>query len=221
MKRFISILSALLKLTIILCVTWGVTLSALDPMAYMPEKTIWMYFTVQSNLGIGLMALAGLLVMVGRIRPGRWFAVLELITTVAITLTGMIYCFLLAPVKGECAFSICSVLTHIVVPLAAILDFFVCSYKYELQLWDSFYALIPPVLYFVFATVAYSLDWTFANGMNYPYFFLNYGSKAGILGFSSQLPYMGVMYYAIGILIVVYIVTCFYIAMAQSLRRLW
>lgn len=219
MKQVNSMISALLKLAIILCVTWGVALCAMDPMAYMPEKTIWMYFTVQSNMWVALMALVGLLVMVGRMRPGRWFAVLELVTTVAITLTGVIYCFLLAPVKESCAFSPCSVLTHIVVPLLAIADFFVCANKYELKLMDSIYALIPPVLYFVFATVAYVMDWTFANGLNYPYFFMNYGSEAGILGFSSQLPYMGVMYYFVGIAIMVYIVSCFYVAMGQSIRR--
>ena len=42
-------------------------------------------------------------------------------------LTGIVFCFVLAPVLGAHAWSLPNVLTHVAVPLAAVADFFVAG----------------------------------------------------------------------------------------------
>ncbi len=219
MKTYCKIISLLLKVAIIVCVTWGIMLNAMNPFAYMSSHTIWMYFTVQSNLWVAVMSVLGIIVLGSRIQVGRWYGVVHLVTTIAITLTGLVYCFVLAPVRGEGAFCMSSILTHIVVPLVAVFDFFLCSPTYRFRLTDAFYPMIPIVVYVLFAALAYCMDWTFTNGLNYPYFFMNWGSETGAFGFSDNLPYMGVVYYYIFGFVATLILSCFYISLADTLRR--
>lgn len=51
--------------------------------------------------------------------------VIKFVGTVSITLTGAVFCFVLAPTLGNAAWNLQNILTHVVVPVAAIIDFFV------------------------------------------------------------------------------------------------
>ena len=53
-----------------------------------------------------------------------WY-VIKYIGTVAITLTGVVFAFVLAPTFKQGAWNLQNTLTHLVVPVAAVLDFFV------------------------------------------------------------------------------------------------
>lgn len=203
-------------MTIIVCVTWGVALSAINPMAFLPERTIWMYFTIQSNMWIGLMSILGLLAMIGRFRPNRWFGVLHMVLTVAITLTGLVYCFMLAPLNGYEAYCASSLLTHIVVPLLAIIDYVLCVPQYNLHYSDMLYAYIPPMAYFLFTSLAFAMGWRFANGQIYPYYFLDWSSSVGAFGLSNEWPYMGVMYYFLAMLVVVCLISWCYTYLSRA-----
>lgn len=219
MKRAIRILSMLLKLGIIVCVSWGVALCMHNPTAFMPHRTIWMYFTIQSNLWIAAMALIGLIISAGRLRPGRWYSVLQLVFTISITLTGLIYALVLAPAHDDNAYGLCSILTHILVPIMANIDFFLCATDYQLRDTDNGYVIIPPLLYYLFTILAYVMGWRFANGLTYPYFFLDYSSPVGLVGASCTSPYLGVLLYVILITLGILCLGCCYIALAQLIKR--
>lgn len=184
----------------------------------MGGKAVWLYFTIQSNIWIALVALAGLVLAALRRSFPRWMSVLQLMMTVSITLTGLVYCFMLAPLMGEQAFSLTNVLTHVVVPLVSVLDFFLSHRWLSLRGRDAWYVIIPPLYYLGFASVGYVLHWPFGPGLNYPYFFLNWGSPAGAFGFCDVLPYMGVMYYVLIMLVSLLLVGRLYIALVNWCR---
>ncbi len=193
MNNFFSLF---LKAIVVIAAVWGISLCAFDSNAFMGGKAVWLYFTIQSNVWIALVALIGAVMMRSLSFP-RWMSVLQLMMTVSITLTGLVYCFMLAPLMGEQAFNLTNVLTHVVVPVVSVVDFFVSSRWLSLHGRDAWYVIIPPLYYLGFASVGYVLNWQFAPGVNYPYFFLNWGSPAGAFGFSDTLPFMGVMYYVL------------------------
>lgn len=57
-----------------------------------------------------------------------WYLI-KFVGTISITLTGMVFCFVLAPTMGRYAWNLQNILTHVVVPIAAVVDFFVVSEK--------------------------------------------------------------------------------------------
>ena len=63
------------------------------------------------------------------------------------------------------------------------------------------YVTIPPLLYAIYAGIAYVARWEFSRGVHYPYFFLNWGSPAGAFGFTQGLPYMGCAWWILLILV--------------------
>lgn len=162
-----------------------------------------LYFTNQSNFWIGVVCLIGIILILlektknkSYIKP--WMYIVKLVFTVAITLTGVVYCFLLVPTMTEDPWCISSILTHVIVPLFAVVDFLVYDigfpYKYKHSLWT----LIPPLYYLVFAGIGYIINLDFGLGVNYPYFFLDWGAPVGFFGISKELPhYIGMFYWLI------------------------
>ncbi|MCQ2335316.1 MAG: hypothetical protein MJZ89_05705, partial [Paludibacteraceae bacterium] len=100
----VKYVSFLLKAIVLIAAVWGISLCAFDENAFMGGKAVWLYFTIQSNVWMALVALFGALMM-GRGLFPRWMSVLQLMMTVSITLTGLVYCFMLAPLMGEQAFN--------------------------------------------------------------------------------------------------------------------
>lgn len=184
--------SLILKIIVVIAAAVGVYLSAVGGLsAFMSGKRVFMYFTIQSNIAIALICAVGaVLLFVKRPIKNGWFIV-KFVGTVAITLTGGVFSFILAPTLGDMAWNLRNILTHVVVPLCAIADFFVAGVYGDLKKSHVPYATLPPLAYVIYAAIAYVQGWEFAPGKNYPYFFLNWGSEAGAFGFSSELPYMG------------------------------
>ena len=61
--------------------------------------------------------------------------------------------------------------------------------------------------------------WEFATGVNYPYFFLNWGSPAGLFGFSDELPFIGTGWWILVILVFLIIVGLVYLVTARLIGR--
>ncbi|MCR4598606.1 MAG: hypothetical protein K5678_06210 [Acetatifactor sp.] len=61
--------------------------------------------------------------------------------------------------------------------------------------------------------------WEFAAGLNYSYFFLNWGSPAGAFGFSKELPFMGCAWWILVLLLFLIGVGHAYLALANFLRK--
>lgn len=182
-----------------------------------------LYFTGLSNLWLGITLLAIVLCFpFGRRADGPWgkrLYLLKYIFTVSITVTGFVYCAILAPFvdKSYHPWSFPNLLTHAFTPVLGIVDFFVDETPIGLKKRHVFYTTIPPLAYFVFASVLHLLNVDFGRGETFPYFFLNLRSPAGIFGFSDQPPFiMGTFYWTLLFLAMVLSFAWLYYALKQK-----
>ena len=153
-----------------------------------------LYFTAQSNIWLGITFLFILLLPLKKKNTAPWkerLYLLKYIFTVSITITGLVFCSLLAPFAGEDyrPWGLCNLFTHVFSPLFAIADFFIDPYRISLQKKQIFLTVIPPLAYFSLASILGATHTDFGRGVNYPYFFLNFSSPAGVFGFSRISPF--------------------------------
>ncbi len=216
----LKVLSLALKLVVILSAVVGTWLSyAAGRGSFMGGRQVFMYFTIQSNLFMALLCLAGAVFLLQKRGAPAWWFVLKLVGTVSITLTGVVFAFVLAPTMGRFAWNVQNTLTHVVVPIASVLDFFAAGVCGRFRKSDIFYVTIPPAAYAVYAGIAYLAGWDFAGGIHYPYFFLNWGSPAGAFGFSKQLPFMGTGWWILAILLFLLAVGALYLKLLGALQK--
>ncbi len=122
-KRKIS--SIILKTVVILSAIIGTILSYNSATEFMSGKTVFMYFTIQSNLLIALVCLIGLCLILTKKEINRIWFIIKLVSTISITLTGLVFCFVLAPTMGFEAWNLANILTHVIVPICAIIYFLI------------------------------------------------------------------------------------------------
>ena len=208
--------SLIIKLAVVLSAAAGVVLSAVaSSETFMGGSVVFMYFTIQSNLAIAAVCALGLFFLARGCAMGNAWLIVKLAGTVSITLTGVVFVVLLVPVLGDMAWNVPNTLTHVVVPAAAIADFFAVASGSRIKRKNVIWVIIPPMLYAVYAGIGYILEWEFAAGQNYPYFFLNWGSPAGAFGFSNELPYLGCVWWILLLLAFLIAVGRCYAAMAE------
>ena len=178
-----------------------------------------LYFTSESNIWIALSCLSVLLLPRFKsisccTRVKDLLYVLKYIFTVSITITGFIFCAVLAPGAENDnynAWTVASIMTHIIVPVLSVADFFIDEYRIRLSKMHMLYTAIPPFLYLVFASVLGFLNVDFGRGDPFPYFFMNYNSPAGFFGTSDVMPYkIGSFYWIVFILFVVLGISALY-----------
>ena len=188
--------SFLLKILIAICSLGGVVLSLIyaerDGFFHWTRRI--MYFTAQSNVWLGLTVVSILLFPLFKL-DDKWkrrLYILRYAFTVSISMTGLVFCFLLAPFADESyhVWSSFNVMTHVLSPILAVVDYFVDLDRVEISKNQVFLAVIPPIVYFSLVSVLYFLNFDFGRGEPYPYFFINYGSPAGVFGFSDQMPFI-------------------------------
>ncbi len=166
----------------------------------MGGSRVLMYFTIQSNLVMAVVCAAGvILTLYGKEGLHAW-KIIQFAAMVFISLTGLVFCFVLVPELGPSLWNVQNILTHLVVPAAAIADFFVTGIPGRIRNTDVFYVLLPSLAYAVYAGIGYARGWKFSEGIRYPYFFLNWGSPAGAFGFARSLPFMGCGWWILAIL---------------------
>ena len=224
-KKTLFILSLVTKALLFVAMAAGL-IACFFAKSFMGTGTVLIkYFTIQSNLWIGIFDLILVFVGLKNISSGRYeFStvpyILQLVFTVSITLTGCVFCFVLVPAMGNMDPAIRAtvlgwpqILLHVVVPLLAIIDqlVFTKPLKFNFRRFDFLWTIIPPAYYTGFAVLGYNLNWDFGQGANYPYFFFNFGSPAGIFGFSKEMPYfMGSFYWILVLAIFVLFVGFWY-----------
>lgn len=192
-------LTIILRLCAILCSTTGIVICLIN--ARFDGYSHWtkrlLYFTTQSNLWLVAIKIISLL----KIRkPNRTVYVADYVFTVNITLTGIIFTFLLAPFADASyhVWSVSSYLTHVLAPIFAVADFFFSVKNFRLNKKEIFYCLIPGLTYSLLTFMLTFVGLDFGRGENYPYFFYNYFSPAKLLGFSNIFPfYMGTFYWIV------------------------
>ena len=166
-----------------------------------------LYYTVQSNIWIWVVMVAFLVLDCIALKKGKedlipqWLRLVKYIFTVAITLTGIVYNFVLFPASligpeptNPLAFE--SFFVHIFVPVLAIVDFIRFDYRLKVNKWTAFFGLVTPLYYLPFSLIAAELGAKFKGGERFPYFFLNH-EKFGWFEFS-KMP--GVFYWLIIVL---------------------
>ena len=213
-KEIFKRISYGLKVAILLSALGGVVLSLFyaerDGYSHWSKRLL--YFTGLSNIWIGICVLiiliAPFIKALNTDFAKDMLYALRYIFTVSITVTGIVYCFILAPFAEEGEFNpwtLSNVLTHIVAPLLTLVDFFIDEYKLRLTKEHIAFTAIPPLMYFVFSSILNLLGVDFGRGDDYPYFFLNLKSPAGIFGFSDTPPFViGSFYWILLFLFMVY-----------------
>ena len=210
-----------LKFLTVIAVIVGIALNLVNAEVdgYSSAASRLLYFTNLSNIWVAAVAIIFIVLEIKRLRcgvdkRGTWTYLLKLATTVSITLTCVIFCAILAP-KAENAdynaWSWGSVIVHAIVPGLAILDFSLDGGDIPIKKRHNLVSLIPPFAYFVFCIILYLCNVDFGRVYNFPYFFLNFGSPAGIFGFSEEFPYrIGTFYWVIFISGIVYLTSLLY-----------
>lgn len=213
-------LSFALKLIVIVSAVLGIVLSVRGGRsAFMGGGSAFMFFTIQSNIAIALVCAAGAVLMMTARKAGRAWLAVKFVFTVAITLTGLVFCFVLAPTMRAKAWNAQNILTHVIVPAAAVADFFTAGICGELRQRSVLLVTLPPLAYVVYAGIAYIRGWEFLKGVRYPYFFLNWGSPAGAFGFTRELPFMGCAWWILALLLLLLWVGRVYLIILGGLRK--
>ena len=193
-----NIASIIVKITLIIGVIIGVCASLVQDGFYDPSH--FLYYTIQSNLEMGIISLVCLFFLLkrnGQIPQAVY--ILKFIFTVAITLTGFVFNFILYP-EGVIhnyplnPFSTSNFFTHIFVPVASLIDFFAFDYKMKISNKTFLLGLITPLLYFAFVMVCTFIGIRFYEGGFVPYFFLDY-KQCGWFTFEPGV--IGVFYWII------------------------
>ena len=192
-----------LKAVTCICAFYGVILSILTARreGYTPPFSR-LYFTAQSNLLLGCSKLIEGIVLLCKQRLGRGLFVLSFISTVAVSLTGITFCFFLAPFSpGDYSpWTTCNLFTHVFTPLLGAVDFFANSPAFHLSKKTVWLCLIPPLVYALGISLLVQKGVNFGRGEPYPYFFFHYRSPAKIWGFSHISPfYVGSGYYLLAL----------------------
>lgn len=215
-------LSCILKIIVIASAVIGTFLSWYAGRdSFMGGRTVFMFFTIQSNIALAAICLIGLVKMLqGKPFSNLWY-IIKFVGTISITLTGAVFCFVLAPTMQQGAWNIQNILTHVVVPAAGILDFFVTGISSNIKKSNDLLVIVPPVLYAIYAGIGYVRNWQFAEGCNYPYFFLNWDSPAGAFGFTDELPYMGCAWWILALFCALLIVGMLYLLILDGLKKLF
>ena len=212
------IISLALKLIVTASAAAGTFLSAYAGRGtFMGGSRVFMFFTIQSNILMALICTVGVFFLLRKKEVNDVWRIIKLVGTVSITLTGVVFAVLLAPILGNAAWNLQNTLTHVVVPVAAVADYFVLLAGAGLKKRAVLYVLIPPFLYVVYAAVGYVQGWEFVRGQNYPYFFLNWGGPLGAFGFSGAFPFMGCVWWIVVLMLFLLLVGWCYLAVTDRI----
>ena len=178
-----NIFKLVFRIAIIASVIVGICLT---PAARSSEQ-FW-FFTIQTNLFIAtielILVVCQILNMCKIKTPfaeSKTFSFIRTLTTFFITITGLIYCFVLAPAgiyfDGEplsVLFDARNVLLHVTVPIMSIVDHLFYCKKGDLKFKHAPIFLIYPIIYFAIVNLRVLFGGTpFVSGSYYPYFFLD------------------------------------------------
>ncbi len=184
----------LIKAALIIIGVLGIVLTALST-AFMGGASVFFFFTVQSNIFIMLMALIFLINEVMVLITNKSFINQTLLhikyaATVAITVTFLVFFTMLAPLMGvDYLLSFNNFSLHAIVPILAIVDFFLFDKDIQLTYKSSLLATISPICYAIFVYIGAIFKLEYSENLYYPYFFLNIDTN----GFFFEKGTMGII----------------------------
>lgn len=142
---------------------------------FMGSGSLFLYFTIQSNLAIAAVCFVFFVLgVVGRRAVPQGLYVLKYVFTVSILLTFTVFAVLLAPLMpASYLASPANICLHNLTPLMALADFLLCDTGFHGRKRHVLYGMLPPLGYAA-AALALSRAGVRFNGDLVPYFFLNY-----------------------------------------------
>ena len=189
-----TITKILIKAALIIIGVLGIVLTALST-AFMGGASVFFFFTVQSNIFIMLMALIFLINEVVVLITNKSFVNqtllhIKYVATVAITVTFLVFFTMLAQLMGvDYLLSFKNFSLHAIVPILAIVDFFLFDKDIKLTYKSSLLATISPICYVIFVYIGAIFKLEYSENLHYPYFFLNIDTN----GFLFEKGTMGII----------------------------
>lgn len=181
MNKKENLISAISKLLLVVGVIIGVWASLLQEGFFNPKH--FLYYTIQSNIEIAIICFVSLLFIFSKKEIPSIVYTLKFIFTVAITLTGLVFNFILYPASIFSThplnpLSTANFFTHIFVPILSLVDFFIFDYKMKITKKTFFLGLITPLIYFIFVMFCTKVGIRFNGNLFVPYFFLDYKANS-------------------------------------------
>lgn len=181
MNKKENLISAISKLLLVVGVIIGVWASLLQEGFFNPKH--FLYYTIQSNIEIGIICFVSLLFIFSKKEIPSIVYTLKFIFTVAITLTGLVFNFILYPASIFSThplnpLSTANFFTHIFVPILSLVDFFAFDYKLKITKKTFLLGLITPLIYFIFVMFCTKVGIRFNGNLFVPYFFLDYKANS-------------------------------------------
>ena len=168
-----------IKATLVVVGILGIIFTA-QSSAFMGGASVFFFFTVQSNIFIIAMALVFLINEILLLRSKKSFInqtllYIKYVATVAITITVIVFFTMLAPLMGiDYLVSFNNLSLHAIVPILAIVDFFLFDTDINLTYPKSLISTIAPISYVVFVYVGSIFKLQYGENLYYPYFFLDF-----------------------------------------------
>ena len=178
-----NIFKIIFRLLIVACVITGISIT---PQTRIYEQ-FW-FFTIQTNIFIAIIELILAIVQILNLCKietpfvkSKTFSFFRILTAFFITITGLIYCFVLAPAgiifdktPFWQMFDFRNILLHVTVPAMAIIDYLLYCTKGGLKYSHAPIFLIYPLIYFFLVNIrVWCGGKPFYGGSYYPYFFLD------------------------------------------------
>ena len=198
-----NLLSVLIKLALVMMGISGIIVTYISA-GFMSGGTTFLYFTIQSNITIIAITAIFLVDAIGVLRGNEPYnnqilLHIKLCFTVAITITFIVFVTLLAPITGVAYFfSYSNFCLHIIVPILAILDYFLFDSDIKIGKASFLVGTAMPIYYFFFYLIGRGAGFTYLNGDKAPYFFLDF-EKYGWFSVSNEG--IGVFYWIIILLV--------------------
>ncbi|VEU82261.1 Pr6Pr family membrane protein [Acholeplasma hippikon] len=161
---------------------WLIILSALagvylqmfaSSVDFMGGTSMMLYFTIQSNLWMAMIAAVGLIYIYRDKEMKEGYFISKYTLTVGILITYVVFSILLTPsLPLSYLLTPSNILVHTLTPIVSILDYLLNDrriYRKKLYL----FGLITPLYYMIFAYIMYAFGIKF-SGSNFPYFFLDF-----------------------------------------------
>lgn len=182
----VSAVSLILKIGVVLSVFIGVFATGSDG-GFM-QRSMYLFFTIQSNLWIGAICLVFLCFdLLSRIKgktleKPQILYLVKYVFTVAISLTFVVFSILLTPqmvAAGNAAYlaSASNICCHNLTPILAILDFVFFDKEFTVKKKTFVWGITMPLYYVFFALISSFCGVDFGDGAKVPYFFFDYDAN--------------------------------------------
>ncbi|MFA5763070.1 MAG: hypothetical protein WC931_05810 [Bacilli bacterium] len=217
------------NIIVFICALIGVLATFFGVSGLMTGTSI-LYYTIQSNIWIGLTSLAFAMMQIISLRKKifkipDWLYVIKYVFVVAITLTMVVFWLLLAPTIRLPSYLVSpsNLFAHTLTPIMAIVSFLLFdSRSHKLKKKTSLFSLATPIYYFLFAFIS-SLSGVNFHLYKMPYFFLDFyefgwfshATYSNLYTFSS----FGIFYWIIIILIFIFLMGYGYMFLSRFLYQ--